>query len=123
MFLILTNSFLKKELKPLAKYYSIKDIKKTVKKISGSSIRLAHLGYQDGELIKLRMLSKMAGRIIVYVYVSKQLIIPVVVRLKKDKVIGENLSLNNKKAKKIILNMLENVMVDMREGKYKKETM
>ncbi|MCK5510497.1 hypothetical protein KAI65_03065 [Candidatus Parcubacteria bacterium] len=121
MFLILTKSFLKKELKPLKKYYTVKDIKKTTKKISSSAIRLPHLGYREGELIKLRLVSKVAGRIIIYVYKQKELIIPIVLRLKKDKIIGENLSLNNTKAKLLILDMLDKIMDDVKNGDYKKE--
>ncbi|MCK5320697.1 hypothetical protein KAJ61_04910 [Candidatus Parcubacteria bacterium] len=121
MFLILTKSFLKKELKPLKKYYTVEDIKKTTKKISSSSIRLPRLGYKDGELMKLRLVSKIAGRIIIYVYKQKELIIPIVLRLKKDKTIGENLSLNNTKAKSLILDMLDKTMNDVENGDYKKE--
>ncbi|MFH1947293.1 MAG: hypothetical protein ABIJ23_04015 [Candidatus Magasanikbacteria bacterium] len=122
MFLILTESFLKRELKPLAKYYNIEDIKKTTKKISASSIRLSNLGYKGGELMKLRITSRTVGRIIVYVYKQKDLVVPVVLRLKKDKIIGENLALNNVKAKSIILNMMDRIMNDINNGNYKKET-
>ena len=121
MFLILTKSFLKRELKPLKKHYSVQDIKKTTRKISSSPVRLSHLGYKEGELIKLRMVSKTAGRIIVYVYKQKDMFIPIVLRLKKDKVLGENLSLNNKKAKSLILDMLDKTMNDINTGDYEKE--
>ena len=121
MFLILTKSFLKRELKPLKKYYSVEDIKKTTKKISSSPVRLSHLGYRGGELIKLRMASKTTGRIIVYVYKQKNMLIPIVLRIKKDKMFGENLSLNNKKAKLLILNMLNKTMNDINSGDYEKE--
>ena len=121
MFLILTKSFLKRELKPLRKYYTVEDIKKTTKKIPSSSISLSRLGYKEGKLIKLRLVSKTAGRIIIYVYKQKELIIPVVLRLKKDKILGENLSLNNTKAKSLILDMLNKTMDDVKNGDYKKE--
>ena len=121
MFLILTKSFLKRELKPLKKYYSVEDIKKTTKKISFSHVRLSHLGYKEGELIKLRMVSKATGRIIVHVYKQKNMLIPIVLRLKKDKVLGENLSLNNKKAKSLILDRLDKTMNDITAGDYEKE--
>ncbi len=121
MFLILTESFLKRELKPLKKYYSIEDIKKTTKKISPSSIRLSNLGYKGGELIKLRITSRAVGRIIVYVFKQKDLVVPIVLRLKKDKIFGENLSLNNKKAKMLILGMMDRIMKDINKGNYQKE--
>ena len=123
MFLVLTNSFLKRELRPLKKYYSIEDIKKTAKKTSTSTVRMSHLGYKGGELMKLRMVNKIAGRIIVYVYRQEDLLIPVLVRLKKDKIIGENLSLNNSRAKLLILDMLNKTMIDIEKGDYKKESL
>ena len=121
MFLILTKSFLKRELKPLKKYYTIEDIKRTIKKISSSPVRLSHLGYKEGELMKLRLVGKIARRIIIYAYKQKELIVPVVLRLKKDKIIGENLSLNNAKAKLLILDMLDKTMDDVKNGDYKKD--
>ncbi|MCK5211548.1 hypothetical protein KAJ89_02505 [Candidatus Parcubacteria bacterium] len=105
----------------MKKYYTVEDIKKTTKKILSSSIRLSHLGYKEGELIKLRLVSKTAGRIIIYAYKQKELIVPVVLRLKKDKIIGENLSLNNAKAKSLILDMLNKTMNDIKNGDYEKE--
>ena len=123
MFLILTNSFLKKELKPLKKYYSVEDIKKAVKKLPVSSTSLSHLGYKDGELMKLRMVGRNAGRMIVYFYKRKDFIIPIVLRLKKDKIIGENLALNNKRAKLVILDMMDRTMDDIKNCNYKKENL
>ena len=122
MFLILTKSFLKRELKPLKKYYTVDDIKKTTRKILPSSIRVSHLGYKDGELMKLRIVSRTAGRIIVYVYKQKELVIPFLLRLKKDKILGENLSLNNKQAKSLILDMMDRIMSDIDNGDYEKES-
>ncbi|MFH1789526.1 MAG: hypothetical protein ABH832_00430 [bacterium] len=121
MFLILTESFLKRELKPLKKYYTVEDIRKTIKKISASSIRLSNLGYKGGELMKLRITSRTVGRIIVYVYKQKDLVVPVVLRLKKDKIIGENLSLDNTKAKIVILDMMNRIMNDISNCDYTKE--
>lgn len=118
--LIITNSFLKKELKPLSRYYTIQDIKKTVAKINTSAIYLAHLGYKYGKLLKMRMAHKVAGRLIVYVFVKKNIITPIILRLKKDKIFGENLSLNNKRGKELILKMLDLVIDDINNERYQK---
>lgn len=120
--LILTDSFLKKELKPMRKYFTIADIKKAVLKINKSAVYFSDLGYKNGKLLKLRIVNKVAGRLIVYVFTQKNLTVPLVVRLKKDKIFGENLSLNNKKAKALILKMLDLVMDDIKHGRYQKET-
>ncbi len=120
MFLLLTKSFLKRELKPLSKLYNIEDLKRTTKKINSSSITLPSRGYKNGKLMKLRIGSRNAGRLVVYYYKQKNLIVPVVLRLKKDKIFGENLSFNNQKAKSLILDMMDKVMSDIKSGDYEK---
>lgn len=121
MFLILTDSFLKREYNAVKKHYSIADIKKTARKISVSSVNLSHLGYKNGELLKLRMAGKTAGRIIIYVFRQNNLVLPIVLRLKSDKIMGQNLALNNKKAKILIINMMDRVMEDLDRGNFTKE--
>ncbi len=120
MILILTKSFLQKEYKLIKKYYSLEDIKKAVNKLRGQKVRLSNLGYTGGELFKLRMVHKVAGRLIVFMYKQKNLVIPIVIRLKKDKVFGENLSMNNKKAKILILNSLDSAIEDIDQGNFEK---
>ena len=71
--------------------------------------------------MKLRITSRTVGRIIVYVYKQRDLVIPVVLRLKKDKIFGENLALNNKKAKSLILDMMDRIMGDINKNYYKKD--
>jgi hypothetical protein len=120
--LILTDSFLKKELKPLGKYYTVSDIKKTVLKINKNVVYLSNLGYKNGKLLKLRLVGKVAGRLIVYIFTQKTAVVPLVIRLKKDKIFGENLSLNNKKGKALIVKMLDLAMEDIKHGHYRKES-
>ncbi|MAG44398.1 hypothetical protein CL633_00735 [bacterium] len=118
--LVITESFLKKELKPLRKYYTVQNIKKSVCKINTSAIYLARLGYRHGKFLKIRMAHKIAGRLIIYVFTNKNIITPIIMRLKKDKIFGENLSLNNKKGKNLILKMLDFSINDIKNGRYKK---
>lgn len=121
--LLLTDSFLKKEFKPLKRYYTIDDLKKTVAKVDKSAVCLGSLGYKNGKLLKLRMAGLVAGRLIVYVFVQKETIMPLVLRLKSDKVFGQNLSLNNKRGKNLILKMLDLAMDDVKHGYYRKENL
>lgn len=118
--ILLSESFLSKEFNPLKKYYSLADLRKAISKINISGISLGNLGYKYGKLIKVRMVSKVAGRVVVYVVEQKGVVVPIVIRLKKDKIFGENLSLNNKKGEALILYMLKSVMDDIRVGKYQK---
>ena len=116
--LVITHSFQQKELQPLAKYYRIDDIQRAIAKIDTSGVRLPNLGYRNGYLVKLRLPHAVAGRLIAYVFIQKNYVIPIVLRLKTDKVIGENLALNNKKAKALIIKNLESAMTDIRNNRY-----
>ena len=118
--IILTQSFLQKEFKQVKKHYTIEDIKKSIEKIDTSADTLSDLGYKNGKLMKLRVANKVSGRLVVYVFVKTNLVVPVVVRLKKDKIFGENLSMENKKAKALIVKMLDLAIVDIENGNYKK---
>ena len=118
MLLILANSFLKKELKPLKKYYNINDIKKTIARAEIRLSSLSSLGYKNGRLLKLRVVNRVKGRMIIYMFTEKDLFVPIVLRLKKDKIFGENLSMNNKKAKSLVLKMLDLVMDDINKENY-----
>ena len=120
MQIIITESFAQREMRPLKKYYTIHNIIKTVRKMQCSPIRLSHFGYSDGELLKLRMAHKVAGRLIVYVFRQGTLVVPILMRLKKDKLIGENLAVKNKKAKHLIISALDQTMIDIKTKKYKR---
>ena len=119
--IIFTDSFLQKELKPLKLYYSINDIKKAAQKIHTSAVSLANFGYKDVELYKMRMPSRVSGRLIVFVFVIDERIVPLVVRLKSDKSFGQNLSLNNPKGKALIIDNLRRSFKDIKAGRYIKE--
>jgi len=120
MIIVLTKSFLQKEFKKVKKCYTTEDIKKTIEKIDTSADILSNNGYKNGKLMKLRMASKTQGRLIIYVFTKRDLIIPIVVRLKKDKIFGKNLSLENKKAKTLIIKMLDLAVADIENDDFEK---
>lgn len=82
---------------------------------------MSNFGYDGCKIVKVRLGSSRAvGRMIVYVQIDKDYFIPVVLRLKKDKVFGENLSLRNKRAEKKILYNLDKIFEDLKAGRYEK---
>ena len=117
---LLSDTFIKKEFKSIKKQYTIDEIIKTAVRATKSSINLSQLGYTHGSLVKVRMVSKVGGRMVAFIYKSKDIVIPIVVRLKSDKIFGKNLALNNKRAKDLILQMINVVMNDIESDKYKK---
>lgn len=120
MMLIITEYIRKHELRHIARYISLEDIKQSVKKVESSAIEMSNLGYKNCKLFKIRISGRQAGRMILFLQIVKNYHIPVIVRLKKDKVFGQNLALNNKAAEKRIVNNLEMIFDDLKSGKYEK---
>lgn len=118
--LILTEFFQKHELDKVSKYFGVKDIQTSIKKIPIAGIEMSNLGYKDCKIIKIRIGHKPVGRMIVYLQTKDNYFIPLILRLKKDKLIGENLSLNNKLAEEKIIYNLEMIFKDLKNGKYRK---
>lgn len=119
---LLSDVFLQKEYKKVNRQYIRSDIVNASARACSSGISLTNIGYVDGTIVKVRMSHKVSGRMIsVVIKKSDKIVsIPLVVRLKKDKIFGENLALNNKKAKTLILKMLDAVMNGIKKGKYEK---
>ena len=120
MILILTDSFLTKEYIPVSRFFSIKHLNRAAIKCKSSGVEMSNLGYIGAKVIKVRISGKPAGRLVFFVEVENERYIPIVLRLKKDKIFGENLSMQNKKAKKIILERIFSSQADVKLGKYRK---
>lgn len=118
--LIITEYIKKHELVPVARYFTIQDIKKSVNKVASSGIEMSNLGYKNCKIVKVRIGSKPAGRMIIYIQIEKNYFIPILIRLKKDKILGENLALSNKKAEQKIIHNLEMIFEDLQRGRYEK---
>lgn len=118
--LIITEYIFKHELRPLAKYFSLDDIKKSISKIASSGVEMSNFGYKHCKIVKVRLQGRAHGRMIVYIQTEQDYYFPVVVCLKKDKVFGQNLSLTNKKAEAKILYNLAKIFEDLKLGRYQK---
>lgn len=120
MLLIITDYIKKHELKYVAKYFTTGDIKKSIGKIASSGINMSTFGYKDCKVVKVHIGSKPSGRMIIYIQIKKDYYFPVILRLKKDKVFGKNLSLQNKKAEQKIAQNLRKILKDVKQGHYEK---
>jgi len=107
---------LKNEISPLLKYFSKGDIKKYIQKVQkglGDEIRGTKM--PNTKLVKVYMTGKAAaGRMIVLVYIKQDYYIPVIVRLKKDKIIGSNLSSKNQAFHSLLEKNLKEVKKDLK---------
>lgn len=115
MRILLCKSILKNEVSPLLKYFSRGDIKKYVNKVKkGLGTEIKGSTIPGTKIVKVYMTgTSTAGRMIVLIYVQKQYYLPVIVRLKKDKIVGRNLSTKNESFQELLEKNLEAVQQDL----------
>lgn len=120
MRIILCHSILKKEINPLIGYFSHGDIKKYVERAEkGLAVEIKGSTIPYTKVVKVYMTGRSgAGRMIILVYVKKDLYLPVVVRLKKDKIVGTNLSKENQAFQDLLQKNLNLVVKDLEEGNF-----
>ena len=104
----------------MLKYFSKGDIKKYVQKIQkGLGVELKGAIILGTKLVKIYMTGKAgAGRMVVLMYVKKNYYLPIVVRLKKDKIVGSNLSKGNKEFQQLLEKNICFVMEDLKLGNF-----
>ena len=120
--LIVCNSIFEKELKPLKDYFSNADIIKAYEKAKWwiwNPIKWS--SFKWTVLRKVYLTSKWwAWRIIFLFIATKNIFTPVVLRLKKDKLIWDNLSIKNKYFENILEENLDLIFSDIKSKRYKK---
>lgn len=120
MRIILCHSILKKEINPLLKYFSKGDIKKYTEKAErGLATEIKGSAIPNTKLVKVYMTGRGgAGRMIVLIYVKKDYYLPALVRLKKDKIVGMNLSKGNQAFQDLLDRNLSLIVQDLGEGNF-----
>ena len=118
--LILTQFIVQHELKALKKYFSIADF------IEGSNKVLKNLAIETKppkklpgyKFFKVRLGGLIKGRMIVFLATASKKVVPILIRLKKDKKIGMNMALNNPEVLEQINYNLERVLDDIKYRRY-----
>lgn len=114
--LILSDYIVKHELKPLKGQLESDDLLVGAKKVLNGLEK--GINFRKGfKFFKVRIGSKTKGRMIVFVVAGKK-VVPVLVRLKKDKKFGMNMSANNSVVIDQINKNLENVIKNIEEGNF-----
>ena len=126
MELIITASVKKSELEPLEKTLKLEVIKIAAKKSLegiGESIK-SSLNIPFTCLKKIYITSiGGAARAIFLIKLSEKTAVLVVARLKKDKLIGSNMSIKNLKFKNILEKNLTKIFKDIKNGNFEKFTL
>ncbi|MFA6305972.1 MAG: hypothetical protein WC651_04610 [Candidatus Gracilibacteria bacterium] len=120
MRIILCHSILKREINPLLEYFSKGDIKKYVEKAErGLATEIKGSTIPNTKIVKVYMTGRGgAGRMIVLIYVKRDYYLPALVRLKKDKIVGMNLSKGNQAFQDLLNKNLSLIVQDLGEGNF-----
>jgi len=117
--LILSRYIAKHELRSLRQYFSIEDLIDGAKKvIKGLGQQISpYKNHKSFSFFKVRIGSSVKGRMIVFV-VSNKKVVPLLIRLKKDKKMGMNMSANNPDIVAQIDKNLTQVISDIESGDF-----
>ena len=119
--LILTKYIAKHEFKPLDRFLSIDDILEGANKVSkGLAIEIKSpnknsLGFK---FFKVRIGKKNNARMIVFMVTGNKKIVPVLIRLKKDKIFGINMAMNNQKVVEQMNKNMDNILADINNKQF-----
>ena len=121
MKLIITNSIDKAEFEPLKKVFDLEIIKSAAKK----SLQGLGVGIKSSYKIPSTSLSKIyltsagsAGRSVFLLQIGKEKSVLVMMRTKKDKQIGANMTITNPKFKKVLNKNISLIIDDLEQGRY-----
>jgi hypothetical protein len=70
------------------------------------------------KFFKVRIGRKVKGRMIVFMVTENKKIVPILIRLKKDKIFGMNMAMNNQEVVRQINTNLDHVLKDIQSKKY-----
>lgn len=118
--IIISTYIAKHELKPLKKYFKIEDIieggRKILKDLS-TEIRLPGVAHEF-RFFKVRIGEKVKGRMIVFMVTKNMNIVPVLIRLKKDKKLGMNMAANNPDVVRQVIKNLDHILKNIEKKEY-----
>ncbi len=118
--LILTQYIAKHEFKPLRRFLNLDDLLDGAKKvIKGLAIETKSPRNIPGfRFFKVRIGKKNGARMIVFIVTGNNKVIPILIRLKKDKIFGMNMAMNNPRVVDEINKNLDRILDDMGNKAY-----
>lgn len=118
--LILSQYIAKHEFKPLSRFLKLDDLLDGARKvIKGLAVETKPPRDLSGfRFFKVRIGKRNGARMIVFMLTEKQKVVPVLIRLKKDKIFGMNMAMNNPAVVDKISKNLEKILSDIKEHHY-----
>lgn len=118
--LILTQYIAKHEFKPLRRFLSLDDLLDGARKIiKGLAVETKSPRSLSGfRFFKVRIGKRNGARMIVFIVTGNNKVVPVLIRLKKDKIFGMNMAMNNPQVVHEINKNLDSILDDMKNKAY-----
>lgn len=118
--LVLTQYIAKHEFKPLSRYITLADVLSGARKVlKGLAVETKSPASLTGyRFFKTRIGNRSSARMIVFVVAGNDKIVPVLIRLKKDKIFGMNMAMNNPHVVSQINKNLSNILTDIENHDY-----
>lgn len=118
--LILTEFIARRELKPLRRYFDLEDILDGGRKVLNN---LADEVKSPQKLsgfkfYKVRIGRKTKGRMMIFMAAESGKVVPILIRLKKDKIFGMNMAMNNSVIVRQLNQNLDCVLDDIQNKRY-----
>lgn len=119
MKIVLCKFFVEKEFKPLQRHFSKNDILKAGKKIQAGLGTPLQSPLAKTKLVKVYLTGKSgAGRALFLAQLEDKYYAPLILRLKSDKKIGENMSMVNTTFNKLLDKYLDCMIDDIEKNKF-----
>ena len=118
--LLLTKYIAKHELAPLSHFIDLGDVLDgSEKALKGLATELkAPPNARGFRFFKVRVGKRNGARMIVFLVTETQKVLPVLIRLKKDKVFGMNMSMNNEKVVEQLTKNVYQILADIETEEY-----
>jgi hypothetical protein len=119
--LLLTQYIAKHELKPIERFLGLDDILDGAQKvIKGLAVPVKSPRKINGyHFFKVKIGKKNGARMIVFLVTENKKAVPVIIRLKKDKIFGMNMSMNNREVVEQMNKNLDHIMEDIKKKDYR----
>lgn len=119
--LILTDYIIRHEWKPLKRHFVLRDVLEGAEKIlKNLAIEIKPPKKSAGfKFFKVRIGRKVKGRMIVFLLLESRKVVPLLIRLKKDKIFGTNMAMNNPEVIRQMNINLDRVLEDIKNKKYR----
>lgn len=118
--LLLTKYIAKHELAPLNRFIDLEDVLDGAEKaLKGLATEVRGPSNARGfHFFKVRVGKRNGARMIVFLVTESQKVVPVLIRLKKDKVFGMNMSMNNEKVVDQLTKNVYRILDDIEAEEY-----